>query len=208
MKELFNSHKAPVGGPAWGLVFLAVGVVFLVLWYYGRKDDTGRREVASLFDGAVPDSTASKVVKTAERPGVTSIEWLQLADRFKKLSRHVHVNSIQRGGDDALESWTIGGSTNKETDECRALCSLAGTMLSRSPHLCRCLSVAELSQPDAADRWLSFLKRNGAWRSNGYGTETLHNGEQRQFFSCFLGMINDLAGASSTACISCSANAL
>ena len=157
----------------------------------GERMPTGR--------GATEYATTPKI---AAAP-VASSDWKDLADRFGRLSRHVHANWTQWGGDSGRQLWSLGGSTAEETHQCRALCELAGAMLAKSPNLCRDFN--DLHEPDAADRWLCFLKHMGHLQSNGYGMETLDDGTSRPIF---LGMINNLAAVSATACLTCSANVL
>ncbi len=177
-------------GVYWAVALLALFAAFFAAW---SEEHKAKERVAA------EHLAAAKVTAAA----VTSSDWRELADRFSKLSRHVHVGWTQWGGDSGRQFWSLGGSTPEETHQCRALCELAGAMLVRSPNVCR--EFRDLHEPDAADRWLCFLKYTGALQSNGYGVETLDDGTRRPIF---LGMISNLAGVSATACLTCSANAL
>ena len=139
----------------------------------------------------------------ANRPRpVGSSEWRDLADRFAAVSAYVRADWQQFGGDNGAESWSVGGSTADDVYQCKALCSLAGTMLTKSLNVSAKLSERVRAHTDAGDRWLCFLKEHGAVTDTGYGLETLNNGKQQPIF---LGSIQNLAKVSSRACIECSA---
>lgn len=151
------------------------------------------------FDAAVREKNAE--IEGLKRT-VGSAEWRDLADRFAKTSIHVRADWQQFGEDSGIESWHIGGSAIDETYECKILCSLAGTMLMKSPIVSNGLSDRVRSEQNEVNRWLAFLRERGAVSDISYGINTLPGGSKQMVY---LGSIRSIAKVSSRACIECSA---
>ena len=136
---------------------------------------------------------------------VGSAEWLDLADRFKEISRFlgVQVHTASREGHE-VDTWHFSGEVG-ESEKCKALWARAGIMLIKSPNVAKELSDDVLRATEGADRWCRFLRDSGAVRYDlGPGKEeyegvvTLH----------YMGRITEVALVSSRLCIECSAKEL
>ncbi|MBI3646279.1 MAG: hypothetical protein HY233_09985 [Acidobacteriales bacterium] len=174
------------GGPTAGIIFLILGIIFLVVWF--RSQDSPARAV---FDW--------------------SAEWKELAEKFERIpSKHVRATWISEtlnfDGTDVGEQWYMGDDSNVTgaKEECGALCKLAGAMLLKSPVISGRLSEKVRTRSDDTWRWLYFLKEKVGLEHLGNG-DTWAGGRHIKDQS---GSIENLAAVSARICTECTAEEL
>jgi hypothetical protein len=138
-----------------------------------------------------------------ERP-ISREDWLKLARDFEACPGQIRAQ-YSRCGLPGRDTWYVLGGAAVQPEKCRSLCNLAGTMLSRSPHVCSELSEPVRSATDPADRWLYFLKDHRHLDNYMAAVETHDDGRKSGVYS---GYINNLPEASLAACIDCAAREL
>ena len=136
---------------------------------------------------------------TEEKESVRSSDWQQLAAKFESSPKQLRA-TWNRYEKPAMEKWDIGGWT--EADKCRALCRLAGAMLTRSRRVRHELPEEILESDDPMDRWLNFLKKLRGFDDYRSGVESLDDGSNSLVS---VGVINSVTERSVAACIECAA---
>jgi len=96
----------------------------------------------------------------------TQQEWLDLADRFKTIPYTTGDWFTSRQN----TNWTV------HDNAVRSLCTLAGSMLIKSPGLLEKTYPSLLSQPDHLLRWLEYIKATKPSTHNLRGEEELPDG--------------------------------
>jgi hypothetical protein len=190
-----TGHRVPAY-VYWSIALLALFVAFFRAW----------KDKAEQVEGATAKAHELEQKRIAT---VDSAEWLDLADRFKEISRHVGAQLQttselrEQFGKDTNRSdrWSMG--VGGEEKKCEALCVLAGAMLVKSPN--QSISAEVRAVTSDRDRWLGFLAECGAVRSDSYAIEPISE-DRKQIH--YFGYITELAVVSANICIECSSREL
>lgn len=203
-----------IGGPVTAGLAVLVGIVFMVLARMRRIEEApeGLLSIPPRHDSPLPAlaSTGGFNIDFAARkiPGapIGAREWQDLADRFRAIGSDTradwHLETNEQGVT-VSDNWGLRGTT---TEDCAALCTLAGAMLLRSPKIAPQLSDTVRTQSDHVWRWLYFLKE----QRSVVMSNVLH-GDGTNFgvkYLIFGQSIDQVAAVSARICTECSAEEL
>ena len=191
---------------AWGsfkVALIASGLVLgaFAIWHlfrtpfliHGQTVERMQQESASALE-----SQRNSIKKEAANR-VSPSDWREISDKFSALVSHQISAQFQATRE--VTRWTMYDT------QCKALCTLAGTMLLTSAGVSPHLSDAVKGEPDPISRWLLFLKTITSCASYRveYAYEILDNGEK---LIHVLGRIDNVPRESSAVCLKCCAQEL
>jgi hypothetical protein len=125
---------------------------------------------------------------------VTAFDWKALKKDFQELPGRIRANWQRQS--DHTEFWTLLHPA------CRELCTLAGTMLVKSPKVSAALPQKISAELDPMYRWLSLLKEKQPIKID-HAYETGPNGGHQGII--LSGSIEDVKESSSVVCTGCAA---
>jgi hypothetical protein len=141
----------------------------------------------------------SKLVEaTAPKYTVTSADWQQLAEAFKKTTSDFTAQCTTWSNPEK-EHWMLNGGNMAE---CKALCQKAGAMLLKSHSTATTLPGEITQEQDPTSRWLLFMKHVIGLENTLHAVETLDNGGKNLIAN---GYIRSVAKSSASLCITLSA---
>jgi hypothetical protein len=184
------------------VALIASGIVLggFAVWHLMRTPFLLHTEtVASMKQESLSALENLRSEQKAVLQKVSPADWREISDKFNAMS------SLQIGAQfqttKGMTRWTL---TNAE---CRALCTLAGTMLVTSSAISPHLLDEIRTESNAITRWLQFLSATTSSASyrKEYLTEETPSGER---ILHILGRIDNVPRESAAACIKCSAQEL
>jgi hypothetical protein len=158
---------------------------------HGETVEKMHRESAEAVEVARKSAQAQAVASSRVIPA----DWRELSDKFAAC-RQVHAQ-FQKSRQST--TWHL------YDEQCRAMCSLAGTMLIASTKVAASLSADIRNCADPVSRWLEYVKETTTSHRTEYVIEMLPDGEE---IIHFLGSIDNVPQESVSVCIHCCAKEL
>jgi hypothetical protein len=181
-------------------LYLAVLVVYVAVYLVKSvwKLDKERAEALEVRERE-NQVLKREVKKEAEKNNISHADWRNISEKFNVI---VPLQlSAQYQTSQGCTVWTLYDA------QCKALCTLAGTMLVSSTTISPHLSDEIRAELNPVSRWLEYLKAttNAASYRKEYFTEEFPSGEKTVHL---LGRIDNVPRESVAACIKCSAQEL
>ncbi|GGA80937.1 hypothetical protein GCM10011507_35190 [Edaphobacter acidisoli] len=188
---------------AWGtfkVAIVASGIVLggFAIWHLLRTPFLLHNEtVERLGQEAIAALESQKIAIRQEiAHRVSPTDWRDLSEKFNAIGSFQYSAQFQTT--QGVTKWRLYDT------QCKALCTLAGTMLMASTAISPQLSDQVRLESDPVSRWLEYLKATTSAASYrlDYATEELPSGEK---IVHLLGRIDNVPRESVAACIKCSA---